>query len=85
MLYTFSLPTKADKVPAGPDWPHEVKYDGLPDDAYQHIRVPAATREPVDQSWEPVELVWSLNASWKRSASGGPAGVWLCGWTLARH
>ena len=28
MLYTFSLPTKADKVPAGPDWLHEVKYDG---------------------------------------------------------
>jgi len=28
MLYTFSLPTKADKVPVGPDWLHEVKYDG---------------------------------------------------------
>jgi bifunctional non-homologous end joining protein LigD len=28
MLYAFSLPTKADKVPAGPDWLHEVKYDG---------------------------------------------------------
>jgi ATP-dependent DNA ligase len=28
MLYTFSLPTKAAKVPAGPDWLHEVKYDG---------------------------------------------------------
>jgi ATP-dependent DNA ligase len=28
MLYTFSLPTKADKVPTGPDWLHEVKYDG---------------------------------------------------------
>ena len=28
MLYTFSLPTKADKVPAGPDWLHEVNYDG---------------------------------------------------------
>src|SRR5215475_9202533 len=28
MLYTFSLPTKADKVPAGPDWLHEVKYHG---------------------------------------------------------
>ena len=28
MLYTFSLPIKADKVPAGPDWLHEVKYDG---------------------------------------------------------
>jgi ATP-dependent DNA ligase len=27
MLYTFPLPTKADKVPAGPDWLHEVKYD----------------------------------------------------------
>jgi hypothetical protein len=23
MLYTFSLPTKADEVPAGPDWLHE--------------------------------------------------------------
>jgi hypothetical protein len=28
MLYTFALPTKADKVPAGPDRMHEVKYDG---------------------------------------------------------
>jgi bifunctional non-homologous end joining protein LigD len=28
MLYTFSLPTKAAKVPVGPDWLHEVKYDG---------------------------------------------------------
>ena len=28
MLYTFALPIKADKVPAGPDWLHEVKYDG---------------------------------------------------------
>ena len=28
MLYTFSLPIKADKVPAGPDWLHEVKDDG---------------------------------------------------------
>jgi len=28
MLYEFLLPTKADKVPAGPDWIHEIKYDG---------------------------------------------------------
>jgi bifunctional non-homologous end joining protein LigD len=28
MLYGFSLPTKADKVPVGPDWLHEIKYDG---------------------------------------------------------
>jgi ATP-dependent DNA ligase len=28
MLYTFSLPTKAAKVPVGSDWLHEVKYDG---------------------------------------------------------
>src|SRR5215467_11957226 len=28
MLYTFALPIKADKVPAGPDWLHELKYDG---------------------------------------------------------
>jgi len=28
MLYTFSLPNKADKVPAGSDWLHEVKHDG---------------------------------------------------------
>jgi bifunctional non-homologous end joining protein LigD len=28
MLYAFSLPTKADKVPAGPDWLHEIKYNG---------------------------------------------------------
>jgi hypothetical protein len=29
MLYTFASPIKADKVPAGPDWLHEVKYDGM--------------------------------------------------------
>jgi bifunctional non-homologous end joining protein LigD len=28
MLYDFSLPTKSDKVPAGPDWIHEIKHDG---------------------------------------------------------
>jgi bifunctional non-homologous end joining protein LigD len=28
MLYDFSLPTKADKVPTGSDWIHEIKYDG---------------------------------------------------------
>jgi len=28
MRYEFSLPTKADKVPAGDDWIHEIKHDG---------------------------------------------------------
>jgi ATP-dependent DNA ligase len=28
MLYTFALPIKADEVPEGPDWLHEVKCDG---------------------------------------------------------
>jgi hypothetical protein len=28
MQYSFSLPTKSDKVPAGPEWIHEIKYDG---------------------------------------------------------
>jgi len=28
MPYEFSIPTKADKVPAGPNRLHEVKYDG---------------------------------------------------------
>jgi bifunctional non-homologous end joining protein LigD len=28
MLYAFSLPTKADKVPTGDDWIHEIKHDG---------------------------------------------------------
>jgi len=28
MLYPFSLPIKADKVPAGSEWIHEIKYDG---------------------------------------------------------
>ena len=28
MRYEFSIPTTADEVPAGPDWLHEVKYDG---------------------------------------------------------
>jgi bifunctional non-homologous end joining protein LigD len=27
-MYAFSLPIKADKVPAGSDWIHEIKYDG---------------------------------------------------------
>jgi bifunctional non-homologous end joining protein LigD len=28
MQYEFSLPTKADKVPADSHWIHEIKYDG---------------------------------------------------------
>jgi bifunctional non-homologous end joining protein LigD len=28
VMYEFSLPTKADKAPVGPDWIHEIKYDG---------------------------------------------------------
>jgi ATP-dependent DNA ligase len=28
MVYPFSLPTKADKVPTGSDWIHEIKHDG---------------------------------------------------------
>jgi bifunctional non-homologous end joining protein LigD len=28
MLYPFSLPTRADKVPVGRDWIHEIKYVG---------------------------------------------------------
>jgi hypothetical protein len=28
VLYPFSLPTKADKVPAGTGWIHEIKHDG---------------------------------------------------------
>jgi ATP-dependent DNA ligase len=27
-MYAFSLPTKADKVPAGSEWLHEIKHDG---------------------------------------------------------
>ena len=27
--YEFCLPTNATKVPAGPDWPHEIKHDGF--------------------------------------------------------
>jgi bifunctional non-homologous end joining protein LigD len=27
-MYEFSLPTKADEVPTGPQWLHEIKYDG---------------------------------------------------------
>jgi len=26
--FEFCLPTKSDAVPTGPDWLHEVKYDG---------------------------------------------------------
>jgi ATP-dependent DNA ligase len=27
-MFQLSLPTKQDRVPTGPDWLHEVKYDG---------------------------------------------------------
>jgi hypothetical protein len=27
--FDFCLPTKSTTVPSGPDWLHEVKYDGL--------------------------------------------------------
>ena len=28
MLFEFCLPTKSTSVPNGPDWLHEIKYDG---------------------------------------------------------
>src|SRR5260221_14635627 len=28
MSFDFCIPTKSDPVPTGPDWLHEVKYDG---------------------------------------------------------
>jgi bifunctional non-homologous end joining protein LigD len=28
MLYEFTLPSKSNKVPAGQEWIHEIKYDG---------------------------------------------------------
>jgi hypothetical protein len=28
-MFEFSLPTRATTVPSGPDWIHEIKYDGL--------------------------------------------------------
>jgi hypothetical protein len=28
-MFEFSLPTRATTVPDGPDWLHEIKYDGL--------------------------------------------------------
>ena len=28
VAFEFCLPTRGQKVPAGPDWIHEVKYDG---------------------------------------------------------
>jgi ATP-dependent DNA ligase len=34
-MYAFSLPTKADKVPIGSDWIHEIKYDGYRRDCDQ--------------------------------------------------
>jgi hypothetical protein len=46
MPYAFSLPIKADKVPAGPDSLHEVKYDGL-----DHARAAhTAASEPTSSS-----------------------------------
>jgi bifunctional non-homologous end joining protein LigD len=27
-MFEFSLPTRAATVPSGPDWLHEIKYDG---------------------------------------------------------
>jgi len=29
MRFDFCIPTKATIVPDGPDWLHEIKYDGL--------------------------------------------------------
>jgi hypothetical protein len=26
--FDFCLPTKSASVPVGPDWPHQIKYDG---------------------------------------------------------
>jgi ATP-dependent DNA ligase len=35
--YEFCLPTRGTEVPAGPDWLHEIKYDGY------RLRVATAT------------------------------------------
>jgi ATP-dependent DNA ligase len=39
--FDFCLPTKATSVPVGPDWLHEIKYDGL----YEASRVKKFSRK----------------------------------------
>ena len=39
--FEFCIPTKSDAVPTGPDWLHEIKYDGL----YEASRVKKVFRD----------------------------------------
>jgi ATP-dependent DNA ligase len=57
--FEFCLPTNAAKVPAGPEWFHEIKYDGF--------------RMRVDRDGERVRLITRGRANvrcwWKRTLS----------------
>jgi hypothetical protein len=49
-MYAFSLPTKADKVPTGSGWIHEIKFD-----VAQNVDLEAVARElEVLERWERV-------------------------------
>jgi ATP-dependent DNA ligase len=48
MFYEFSLPTKGDTVPTGPDWIHEIKYDGYRLLVIRDARVRLLSRSGLD-------------------------------------
>jgi bifunctional non-homologous end joining protein LigD len=48
MFYEFSLPTKWDTVPTGPDWIHEIKYDGYRLLVIRDARVRLLSRSGLD-------------------------------------
>ena len=48
-MFEFCLPTKSTSVPSGPDWLHEVKYDGY------RLRLEAKAAAPVQRDVMPVK------------------------------
>ena len=61
-LFEFCLPTSSKAVPAGPEWFHEVKYDGY--------------RLRLERDGDSVRLIATMNASvTKKSMTSGETGV----------
>jgi hypothetical protein len=47
-MFEFSLPTRATVVPSGPDWIHEIKFDGY------RLRLEPRTTQPYRRVQGPV-------------------------------
>jgi ATP-dependent DNA ligase len=64
-MYEFCLPTRSTTVPAGPEWYHEIEYDGF--------------RLRVERKGDRVRLItrggydWTKRYPWMVGGASGPA------------